>query len=283
LREWYDGYLFGKTEVYNPWSVLNYVKGAAVYGEEFPKPYWSNTSSNSIVKELVEEADFETRTEIEHLIEGGTIEKPVHEDITYNDIHTSQDNLWNFLFFTGYLKKVGERFEADQLYLEMAIPNREIRYVYRRMILSWFDQKVKATDRSALLRALENGDCKAIGDFLTEQMQDSISFFDYAESYYHGFLVGLLKGLGRYHVTSNRESGNGRPDIIMQAVSVRGKAFIFELKTAKEFQRLEAGCKEAVAQAARENYRAELEHVGYSDITVYGVCFYRKECMVEKG
>lgn len=280
VREWYDGYLFGNTEVYNPWSIISYVDENMHKASFFPKPYWSNTSSNGIIKELVEEADLETRTEIEHLIAGGTIEKQVHEDITYGDIHESRDNLWNFLFFTGYLKMVRERFEDNEIYLQMTIPNEEIRYIYKSMILSWFDKKIKATDLSVLLRALEGGDCEALSDFLSEQLQESISFFDYAENYYHGFLLGLLKGIGKYRVLSNRESGTGRPDIVMQAPSVRGKAFILELKVAREFGQMEERCREAIAQATEENYQAELMHVGYSDITVYGVCFYRKECLV---
>ena len=283
LKEWYDGYLFGNTEVYNPWSVLNYVKAAVVDFRAFPKPYWSNTSSNSIVRELVEGADMETRSQLECLIEGGIIEKKVHEDITYGDIHESQENLWNFLFFTGYLKKVGERFEGDCIYFKMAIPNQEIRYIYRESILLWFDKKIKMIDLSVLLSALESGDCVAVGDFLSGQLQESISFYDYAENYYHGFLLGLLKGIGKYHLISNRESGNGRPDIVMQAASVRGKAFVFELKVAGDFRQMQKKCRDAVMQAVREDYGAELKRAGFSDITIYGVCFYRKECLVQKA
>lgn len=206
----------------------------------------------------------------------------MHEDITYGDIHESQENLWNFLFFTGYLKKVGERFEGDCIYLKMAIPNQEIRYIYRESILLWFDKKIKMIDLSVLLSALESGDCVAVGDFLSVQLQESISFYDYAENYYHGFLLGLLKGIGKYHLISNRESGNGRPDIVMQAASVRGKAFVFELKVAGDFRQMQKKCRDAVMQAVREDYGAELERAGYSDITIYGVCFYRKECLVQK-
>ncbi len=283
VREWYDGYLFGSKEVYNPWSIIYYVNENRHKTEFFPKPYWSNTSSNSIIKELVEKADFEMREEIEHLIEGGMIEKQVHEDITYGDIHESQDNLWNFLFFTGYLKSSGQRFEGNQIYLNLTIPNEEIRYIYKNTVLSWFDKKIRAMDRSELLLAAEKGNCEVLGNFLSEQLQDTISFFDYAENYYHGFLTGLLKGAGRYRVLSNRESGNGRPDIVMRAPSVRGKAFIFEIKVAKEFRQMEMCCQEAIEQAVRENYRAELVHEGYLDITIYGVCFYRKECLVMMG
>lgn len=276
---WYDGYLFGKTEVYNPWSVINYVDDNKKR-KIFPKPYWSNTSSNSIVKELIENADFATRGEIETLMDGGVIEKPVHEDITYGDIHETNDNLWNFLFFTGYLKKVQERFDGRSIYLTMTIPNEEIAYIYENQILLWFDKKIRKDDMSPLIAAMEQKDCGAVGDFLSNQLLDTISCFDYAELYYHGFLSGLLKASGRYAVTSNRESGEGRPDILMYCPSVRGKAFIIEIKVAKEYSQMEKRCQEALEQARQKNYRAELERQGYSDITTYGVCFYRKECLV---
>ena len=283
LKEWYDGYLFGETEVYNPWSVINYVKNASGHPHALPKPYWSNTSSNSIVKDLIENSDFVTKKEIEKLIAGGTIEKPVHEDITYEDIYSSQDNLWNFLFFTGYLKKISERMDKRLHYLTMAVPNEEICSIYENSVLSWFDKQVKKMEFSSFTKAIEDRNCDAFGEFLSARLLETISFYDYAESYYHGFLVGLLKAMNKYEVVSNRESGNGRPDIIMKAPSLRGKAFIMELKVAKSFQTMEDTVAEAVRQAVEQNYRAELEQEGYSDITVYGICFYKKECLVQTG
>lgn len=283
LKAWYDGYLFGETEVYNPWSVINYVKNAAKYPDTFPQPYWSNTSSNSIVKDLIEMADLATRKEIEELVAGGTVEKPVHEDITYEDIQDSRDNLWNFLFFTGYLKKISERQDKRLRYLTMAVPNEEVCSIYENSVLSWFDQKMQKLELSSLARAIEEGDCSAFGEFLSARLLETISFFDYAENYYHGFLAGLLKAIGKYEVVSNRESGNGRPDIIMKSPSLRGKAFIMELKVAPSFKEMEFIAGEAIRQAMEENYRAELENEGYSDITVYGVCFFKKECMVVKA
>lgn len=283
LKEWYDGYLFGHTEIYNPWSVVNYIKALTKNPSALPKPYWSNTSSNSIIKELVEGADLYTRKEIEELIAGGQVEKAVHEDITYGDIHDSKDNLWNFLFFTGYLKKVGERAEEGEIYLKMSIPNKEINLIYRNTVLSWFDKRVRGTDLSLFARIIESGDCEAFGNFLSEQLLETISFFDYAENYYHGFLVGLLKGIGCYEVVSNRESGKGRPDIIMKSPSLRGKAYVMELKVAGAFQEMDTVCQEALRQAVEQNYRAELEQDGYLDITIYGICFYKKECRVIKG
>lgn len=283
LREWYDGYLFGNTEVYNPWSALNYIKAAYSDKEALPKPYWANTSSNSIIRELVERADIAVRQEIEDLIEGKTIEKPIHEDITYEDIYKTQDNLWNFLFFTGYLKKVSQRLEGEAIYLTLKIPNTEVRYIYRNMILEWFDQKIGQTDLKPLYHAVLDGDEQSFSDLVSEQLADTISFFDYAENYYHGFLCGLLKGCPGYFILSNRESGNGRPDIIMKTPSVRGMAVIMELKIVKDFDMMENGCDVALAQIEEQNYEAVLYKEGYRSFLKYGVCFYRKECLVKRG
>lgn len=280
IKKWYDGYKFGDQEIYNPWSILNYVDTAMENNPAVPQPYWSNTSSNSIIKELVEEADFGMRQEIESLIAGGTILKPVHEDITYDDIHESQDNLWNFLYFTGYLKSFKESFEEDTKYMELMIPNTEVRSIYKQTILTWFDKKVKSCDRSELIQALENGDGERVERFISEQLLDTISFFDYAENYYHGFLTGLLKGAGKYLVVSNRESGNGGPDIILKTPSVRGSAIILEIKVTDIFTQMEKECQKVLAQIKDKKYETELRAEGYSDIKRYGVCFYHKECMV---
>lgn len=282
VKNWYDGYRFGQIEIYNPWSIINYVKIALANREAIPQPYWSNTSSNSIIKSLVENADSEVRREIEDLIAGKTVRKPVHEDITYDSIHESQDNLWNFLYFTGYLKNGGESFEDDTQYLELMIPNREVRMIYKRTILTWFDNKVKNLERTEMIRALEEGDCELFENLVSEQLLDTISFFDYAENYYHGFLAGLLKGAGKYLVISNRESGTGRPDLILKTPSVRGGAIIMELKVSDTFQGMEKECQKALRQIEDEDYEAGLRSEGYSDIKKYGVCFYHKECMVRK-
>lgn len=283
LERWYDGYLFGDTEVYNPWSAVNYIKAVCGNREALPRPYWANTSSNSIIRELTEQADFAARKEIEDLIEGKTIEKPIHEEITYEDIYRTQDNLWNFLFFTGYLKKVSERLEGDTIYVSLQIPNTEVRSIYRNTILEWFDRKIGRTDLRQLYRAVLEGDAQSFSEYVTEQLVDTISFFDYAENYYHGFLCGLLKGCPGYAVLSNRESGNGRPDIVMKTPSVRGMAVIMELKVAEEFERMEQGCDAALLQIEKRSYEADLYREGYRKFLKYGVCFYRKECLVKKG
>ena len=281
VKKWYDGYRFGDAEVYNPWSVINYVDSCYKDKHAFAKPYWSNTSSNSIVRNLVEHADISAKQEIEALIEGGTIEKPIHEDITYDDMDSTQDNLWNFLFFTGYLKKISERQEGETIYMEMAIPNSEVRYVYKNAVLRWFEEKTKKKELTPLYESMLNGDPEKMAEILSENLMETISFYDYQESYYHGFLAGMLKNIGNYIVQSNRESGSGRPDILVRYPSVRGKAVIIEIKVSKTYQGLEEKCDEALRQIEEQKYEEALRQEGYQDILKYGVAFYRKECMVK--
>ena len=281
VKQWYDGYRFGESEVYNPWSVINYVDSCYHDKKAFAKPYWSNTSSNSIVRDLIEQADISVKQEIERLIEGGTIEKPIHEDITYDDMNSTQDNLWNFLFFTGYLKKISERQEGETIYMEMAIPNSEVRYVYKNAVLRWFEERTEKKELMPLYESLLNGKADELAEILSENLMETISFYDYQESYYHGFLAGMLKNIGNYIVQSNRESGNGRPDILVRYPSVRGKAVIIEIKVSKTYQGLEEKCDEALNQIEEQKYDEALRQEGYRDILKYGVAFYRKECMVK--
>ena len=283
VKEWYDGYLFANTEIYNPWSILKYVNDRKDKVTKFALPYWSNTSSNSIVREMVGEADEMAKADLETLINDGTIEKPVHEDITYGDIHQSQDNLWNFLFFTGYLKKVGEQKDGNNLKLEMKIPNIEIATIYENSISYWFEQRIKQTDRSPLLHALETGDCEAAENFINEQLFQTISYYDYAENFYHGFMAGLLLNIGGYLVRSNRESGNGRPDIVMTESKFRGRAMILELKISDTIQGMEKKCEEALTQLKEQKYESSLEDDGYQPILKYAICFFKKGCMVKKA
>ena len=282
VKRWYDGYLFNDIEIYNPWSIINYAYDRSHKITQFTLPYWSNSSSNSIIREMVGEADADAKHDLETLINGGTIEKQVHEEITYGDIHQSQDNLWNFLFFTGYLKKVGERKEGNNLKLEMKIPNIEIATIYENSISYWFEQRIKQTDRSPLKHALETGDCEAAEDFINRQLADTISYYDYAENFYHGFMAGLLVNIGGYRVKSNRESGNGRPDIVMTELKFRGRAMILELKVSETINGMEKKCEEGLDQIEKGNYAQPLTDDGYQPILKYAVCFFKKGCMVRK-
>ena len=283
VKKWYDGYLFNDFEIYNPWSILKYVNDRKDHVTEFALPYWSNTSSNSIVREMVGEADEMAKADLETLMAGGTIEKQVHEDITYGDIHQTQDNLWNFLFFTGYLKKVGERTVGNNLWLEMKIPNIEVATIYENSISYWFEQRMKETDRSPLKHALETGDCEAAEDFINRQLANTISYYDYAENFYHGFMAGLLVNIGGYLVRSNRESGNGRPDIVMQTVQIRkGRVILLELKIAGSIAEMEAACDRGLAQIEEQHYAEPFITEGYPEVKKYALSFCKKECMVKK-
>ena len=285
VKRWYDGYLFNDIEIYNPWSIINYVYDRDHKITQFALPYWSNSSSNSIIREMVGEADQEAKADLETLINGGIIEKPVHEDITYGDIHQTQDNLWNFLFFTGYLKKMSERKDesGESLYLSMAIPNTEIKTIYKNSISYWFEQRIKETDRSPLVRALETGDCEAAEDFINRQLADTISYYDYAENFYHGFMAGLLVNIGGYSVKSNRESGNGRPDIVITELKFRGRAMILELKVSETISGMEKKCEEGLAQIEKGNYAQPLLDDGHQPILKYAICFFKKGSMVRKA
>ena len=286
VKQWYDGYLFNRIEIYNPWSIINFVYDRDRKITQFALPYWSNSSSNSIIREMVGEADEEAKEDLETLINGGTIEKRVHEDITYGDIHQSQDNLWNFLFFTGYLKKISERKDAggENLYLTMKIPNTEVKTIYQDSISYWFDQRMKATDRSPLLHALESGDCEAAEDFINRQLMETISYFDHAESFYHGFMAGLLTNIGGYRVKSNRESGSGRPDIVLQTPNIRkGRVIILELKLAESIADLEPAADRGLAQIEEQRYAAPFTSEGYPDVRKYAVSFYKKDCALRKA
>src|SRR5699024_5840309 len=175
VRKWYDGYCFGDTEVYNPWSVINYVDSCYKNKKEFPRPYWSNTSSNSIVRTLVERADIPVKKEIEALIEGKTITKPIREDITYDDMDSTQDNLWNFLFFTGYLKKISQRQDGEDILVEMAIPNSEVRHIYKNTVLRWFEEKTKEKELSPLYESILTRDCDNMEQILCDNLIQTIS------------------------------------------------------------------------------------------------------------
>ncbi len=282
-KEWYDGYLFGNTEIYNPWSIIKYVSSIAVNHMKFPEPYWANTSSNQIIKDMIWQADDEMKHELDILIHGGTIEKQIHEDITYDDIHEYGDNLWNFLFFTGYMKKVSERRDEqneEKIYLTMKIPNIEIRSIYTNQISNWLKKQVKDTDRSVLHKAVLLGDTDAVAGYVTGLLKKSISVFDSDESFYHGFFLSLLYGVPDYAPQSNREEGDGRPDIVLYPENPTDPAIIFEVKTRKKFNEMEAGLKEAYEQIRDKKYEEGVLEDGYMGVKSYGICFCKKSCIV---
>lgn len=280
-KDWYDGYIFGNAHVYNPWSVIRFIKDMLADDTSFPSAYWANTSSNSIVRTLIEQADDITKEEIESLIEGKTIEKPVHEDITYDEIYNSIDNLWNFMFFTGYFRKVSERMDVqDKLWVIFAIPNKEVKYIFRTKILAWFEEKVKIKDRTRLFQALLDHDAQTMEEEIAELLLETISFNDAYESFYHGFLLGILSGMKGYVVKSNREGGTGRSDLYIRPVTRRKEAFVMEFKVAGNFREMEKKAEEALKQIEDRQYVRELNDDGYAKVGRYGIAFFGKDCLV---
>lgn len=283
LKQWYDGYVFGNTCIYNPWSVINFMFDLNADEQAFPRPYWVNTSSNQIIHDMISRADTMTRNQIEELLNGKTMDIPVHEEITYDDLEDIGDNLWNFLYFTGYLTKESEYFKNHTVYLKVRIPNIEVKTVYTNTVLNWFQESVKKKDFRELYRAMEEKNTGKMGEILTEQLFSVISFYDSAENFYHGFLAGILSQSEKYLVKSNRESGLGRSDLIVKTPSLRGRAFLLEVKVSDSMKHLEQDAKKAVQQIWDKNYMEELKLEGYEQIDAFGISFYRKDCEVQYG
>ena len=283
IKQWFNGYIFGETNVYNPWSVMQYVDDLKANINRLPKSYWANTSSNSIVKSLIERADDITKGEIEALIEGKTIEKPVHEDITYDDVYDNLDNLWNFMFFTGYFKKISERMDENtqENFVELAIPNLEVKYIFRTKILKWFNEHIKLCDMTKMFNAIINKNVELFEIELNKLLLDRISFNDAYENFYHGFLAGVLSNMKGYIVKSNREGGTGRSDLFIKSVSRRGIAIVVEFKIANNIDDLEKKADEAIEQIEDRKYDMELRSEGYKNIFKYGIAFYKKDCLIK--
>lgn len=283
MKKWYDGYRFGDEDIYNPWSVIKFMYDLNADKKAFPKPYWVNTGSSDIIRDMISRAGRETRDQIEALIQGGSIELKIREEITYGDMHKNGDNLWSFLYFTGYLTKTGERMEGRDILLNAVIPNEELKSVYENVILDWFGEKIRRQDFHDLYKAMEDGDGERMGEILSEQLFSTISFYDSAENFYHGFLTGILSQSDRYQVKSNREAGNGRCDLMVKSPSLRGRSFILEVKVAEDIDHLEESAQIAVEQICEKKYWEELRAEGYKKISCYGISFYRKDCEVYYG
>ena len=285
IKEWYDGYCFGETEIYNPWSVLNYMQDVTAKPNAIPMPYWSNTSSNQIIRQLVIDSSPNTRDTIETLINGGSVVAPIHEDIVYADIDVNEESIWSFLLFTGYLKQVGVADEEDDYMLRMVIPNREVKTIYRRHIRKWFKDRTKAVSRDDLLQALLSEDVDTANRIVGTWLNETISFFDEKEQYYHGFLAGLLSGFDNYRLKSNRETGDGRTDLLLMERYSRDLAIVIEVKDVdtKKNETLELMADQAIRQIEEKHYEEEPLHEGYKKILKYGFAFMGKNCLIKQG
>ncbi len=282
MRDWYDGYRFGNEEVYCPWDVLNYCDALLADPDAEPENYWANTSGNALVRRFIGKADRRTRGEIERLVAGETIQKPVSQELTYNELDSSIENLWSVLFATGYLTQRGKK-EGGRY--SLAIPNREIQELFKSQIQEWFKEETWA-DTGTLGRfcaAFPNGDAAVVEELLGGYLWKSISIRDTAaragrkESFYHGLLLGLLQYEGDWDVTSNEETGEGYSDLLIRTENRTG--IVVEVKYADDGN-LERGCREALRQIEEKKYEAVLCKDGMKKILKYGIAFYKKNCKV---
>ena len=283
-KEWYDGYHFGNADIYCPWDVINYVEHLRYDPEAEPEAFWINSSGNDLVKRFVAKADQTTKDEIEQLIAGDVIEKKIRQDLTYDEIDQSIDNLWSVLFTTGYLTQTGR---AERGIYKLMIPNKEVREVFIDQIQQWFDQTVvNDEDRmSSFYQSFAQGKAKDVQDQLTSILAETISILDTKarneekENFYHGMMLGLLRNRRNWIVRSNVESGEGFVDILIKPEDP-DEGILIELKYSKTFDGLEKACERAMEQIKDRRYDEALREEGRCHILAYGIAFCKKRCKV---
>lgn len=282
MKKWYDGYLFGKSEVYNPWSVLNQTKEWFDDKDIWAMPWWANTSSNNIIRTLIGQADDETNGIIENLIHGGSVETVLKETVTYGDLTENNENIWSFLFFTGYLKikeivKTGELTGEPTIY-SLVIPNLEIKSCYTDIIIQYFEIYKKAINKDNLYKALLGRNAQDFAEQITDLLRKTISYYNSTESFYHGLISGLLSGNVYYEVESNRETGDGRSDLVLYQQDVAQNAVILEFKVCGKNETADEAAKRALKQINDRDYASKAREDGYKNIIKYGVAFKGKMC-----
>lgn len=283
VKEWYDGYRFGNVDVYCPWDVICYCDKRRVNEKLQPEDYWSNTSSNDVVRHFLEQAKATTKREIEQLISGESVTKIVRQELTYKDLYDSIDNIWSVLFTTGYLTQKGE---PDGRKLQLAIPNTEIRNIFTNQISEWFQETARqdGTALDAFCEAFGNGDAESAEKQLNHYLNKTISIRDTAvkkdmkENFYHGLLLGLLSYKDTWYVASNKETGDGYSDILIE-IEEENIGIIIEVKY-PDNGNLEQGCKEALEQIEARRYTEQLLADGMEKIMKYGISCYRKKCRI---
>ena len=284
IRDWYDGYRFGDSDVYCPWDVINYCDELLAAPDIPPKNYWANTSGNDLILRLLEKADQTTKDEVEDLLNGGKITKRIRQELTYRDIEDSVENVWSVLYAAGYLTGMHVD-QADADIFSLWIPNGEIRKLFYELVQDWFREVTRA-DSARINRfcaAFPAGDVSTIQEMLSDYLWDSISVRDTAvrtnrkENFYHGMVLGLLRSQGSWLVKSNAETGEGYSDISILTPDRFG--IVIELKYANDGN-LEAACAEALKQIEEKKYAEGLKRRGTKKIKKYGIAFCEKECMV---
>ncbi|MDE7414923.1 MAG: ATP-binding protein [Lachnospiraceae bacterium] len=276
IKEWYDGYVFGNSNVYCPWDVMNYMSALKKREHAKPKNYWKNTSHNEILLTFVTRTDFFVSRKFEILMNGGTIVQTISDELTYETLYSSEDHLWSVLLMTGYLTKAHADEEGETVSLR--IPNREIESIFEDTVVAYFKNTLDNSMQKSMMEALWNCDEQAASKILSDLLWKTISYHDYHEDYYHAFLAGAFVGLG-YEVASNKEKGLGRPDLLLLDQKNR-RAIIIEAKKSEKESRMEADCDEAIGQIITRKYAEGL--YGYELILCYGISFFQKQAKVKK-
>ena len=278
MKKWYDGYTFGGSEVYNPWSVLCQTKAWAQNSGALISSWWTNSSSNSIIRTLIEHSGEDAKSSIEKLMRGGSIETYIKETVTYGDLTDCSENIWSFLLFTGYLKVRSVKSSGTKFVYSLIIPNLEIHGCYTDIIEEYFSKYKKTVDRGALYKALLGKDAGGFAEMITDLLKKSISYYDNAEAFYHGLIAGLLSGNIYYRAVSNRETGSGRSDLILYQNDRFINAVIMEFKVCRANEEITAAAQRALRQIDERDYAAEARGIGYKNIIKYGIAFKDKIC-----
>ena len=276
IKEWYDGYIFGDSFLYCPWDVMNYMSALKKRENAKPKNYWKNTSHNGILLTFVKRTDFKVRGKFEILMNGGTITQTISDELTYDTLHSSEDNLWSVILMTGYLTKADAGEEGETVRLK--IPNREIASIFEDTVVKLFQDTMDDNCRKDMMEALWRGDEREASEAISNLLWKTISYNDYHEDYYHAFLAGAFVGLG-YEVESNKEKGLGRPDIFLKDDDNR-RVIIIETKRSKKEDNLDQDCDRAVSQILSKKYAEGL--YGYTQILCYGIAFFQKQARVKR-
>ena len=282
IRKWYDGYHFGDFDVYCPWDVMNYLLELQHNPQAKPVSYWKNTSDNAIIRSFIDHSGSSITKKLENLMAGETIVQRVDENLTYDYLHSSEDNLWSMLYLTGYLTKARNE-QTDEVLpdgaIALMIPNEEIRDIFETTVIQWFDDSTRKWNRTLLFDAVWNGDSVNLTKEMNILLRRTISYHDYKEDFYHAFLAGIFTGAG-YMVDSNKEHGEGRSDVVV-CDPVNGRVAIFEAKYTKNQEKLESTCNTALQQIDERLYAKEYED-DYDQILCYGISFFKKRCFVKK-
>lgn len=283
IQKWYDGYHFGEVDVYCPWDVMNYVRDLQINPAAVPAGYWKNTSDNGIIRSFIDYAGGSISMKLETLMSGGYIVQKIEENLTYDILHSTEENLWSILYLTGYLTRVrndGQLSPVREGETALMIPNEEIREIYETTVMKWFDDSARSWNRKALFAAVWEGNEERITEEMNRLLRKTISYHDYREDFYHAFLAGIFAGAG-FMVQSNREHGEGRSDVAVYDPA-ESRAVIFEVKYSKTLASMEGDCERAAEQIERQGYARELKD-DYDRVMCYGISFYKKRCLVKKN